>query len=292
MVVNKHGSFYMRNGWGTKIIDAVAEYPDIFTPLNEQIAIDNIGLGRVMIKALRYWAGAMGLCTESKGANGIILEPTEEFNYIATYDRYFQNNASLLLLHRNLATNIEEATAWYWFFNEWKGDSIDKEVFVDTFGPFLSINGMSVKQNTIEKEYNCLRSTYITEKTFDLQTIMDEDTYPFMGPLHILVQEGKKIRKRNLSKIDLRPELLVYSIIKDNVVEGNTAGIQINIDKLAEEKMQIGKYFLLSYTKMIEILLEAENRGYIHLYNNFGNRFVELSDINLAELIKRLYEGR
>lgn len=55
MVVNKHGSFYMRSGWGTKIIQAVEQDAMIFTPSSEQEAIDNIGLGRVMIKALYYW---------------------------------------------------------------------------------------------------------------------------------------------------------------------------------------------------------------------------------------------
>ena len=53
MVVNKHGSFYLRSGWGTKIIDAVKEDETIFSPNNEQAAVHNIGIGRVMIQALR-----------------------------------------------------------------------------------------------------------------------------------------------------------------------------------------------------------------------------------------------
>ena len=292
MVINKHGSFYMRNGWGTKIIDAVSNYPEIFSPANEQIAIDQIGLGRIMIKALRYWAGAMGLCTEEKGSRGIRLCPTEEFEAIAKNDKYFQQNVSLLLMHRNLAKNMDEATAWYWLFNEWKGEGIDKESFVNSFHPYLSINGMSVKQNAIEKEFNCLRSTYLTDKSFDLQTIMDEDTYPFLGALHLLQQDGKKIKKRHLSKADVSAELLIYAIAKDNM-DGNTiVGKQISIDRLAEDKGQVGRYFSLSYSKLIEILLEAENKGYIRLYNNFGNRFVEFLDVDSNELINRLYESR
>lgn len=292
MVINKHGSFYMRSGWGTKIIDAVSDYPEIFSPSNEQAAIDRIGLGRIMIKALRYWAGAMGLCTEEKGSTGIKLRPTEEFEAIEKYDKYFQQNVSLLLMHRNLAKNIDEATAWYWLFNEWKGDGLDKESFVNSFYPYLSINRMSVRQNAVEKEFNCLRSTYLTDKTFDLQTIMDEDTYPFLGPLHLLQQEGKKIKKRHLSKADISTELLIYAIAKDNMNDNSISGKQISIDRLAEDKGQVGRYFSLSYSKLIEILLEAENKGYIRLYNNFGNRFVEFSDVNSMELINRLYESR
>ena len=66
MVLNKHGSFYMRSGWGTKIQQAVNSDAAIFAPANEQDAIDEIGLGCVMIKALRYWADAMGLTYEKK----------------------------------------------------------------------------------------------------------------------------------------------------------------------------------------------------------------------------------
>lgn len=292
MVINKHGSFYMRSGWGTKIIDAVSNYPEIFSPANEQMAVDQIGLGRIMIKALRYWAGAMGLCTEEKSSAGIRLCPTEEFEAIEKHDKYFQQNVSLLLMHRNLAKNVDEATAWYWLFNEWKGEGLDKEKFVNFFHPYLSINGMSVKQNAIEKEFNCLRSTYITEKTFDLQTIMDEDTYPFLGSLHLLQQDGKIIKKRHLSKADISAELLIYAIAKDNMEDGTIAGKQISIDRLTEDKGQVGRYFSLSYSKLIEILLEAENKGYIRLYNNFGNRFVEFSDVDGSELLNRLYESR
>lgn len=292
MVINKHGSFYMRSGWGTKIIDAVSEYPDIFSPSREQTAIDTIGLGRIMIKALRYWAGAMGLCTEKKGNASIVLIPTDEFKVIAEKDKYFQRNVSLLLMHRNLANNKDNATAWYWLFNEWKEDDIDKERFIDSFHPYLSINNMSVKQNAVEKEYNCLRNMYMTDKVFDLKTIMDEDTYPFLGSLHILRKDGVKIVKRHLSKIEIPAELLVYSIAKDNMKDAPIAGMQISIDRLAEEKCQVGKYFSLSYAKMIEILLEAENKGYIRLYNNFGNRFVEFSDVAYGDLLYGLYGSR
>lgn len=41
MVVNKHGSFYMRSGWGTKIIQAVKEDNMIFSPSNEQACFYN-----------------------------------------------------------------------------------------------------------------------------------------------------------------------------------------------------------------------------------------------------------
>ena len=61
MQINKHGSFYLRNGWPTKIIDAVRDDAHIYSPNNELLDVDTIGVGRVMIKAMRYWATVLGI---------------------------------------------------------------------------------------------------------------------------------------------------------------------------------------------------------------------------------------
>lgn len=298
MVVNKHSSFYMRNGWGTKIIDAINNDVHIFSPSNEQKAVDEIGLGRVMIKALRYWSVSMGLSTEIKSTDGIAQERTEIFSVIEKNDRYFMNNGSLLLLHRNLATNIDEATAIYWLFNEWDLQTISKEEFVDGFHSFLAVNGMKIKKDAVEKEFNCVRSTYIGDSCFDIKSVMDEDTYPFFAPLGILKvtdnkedKKERKILKTHLQTKDIPVELLTYFVAEDNIEESKNK-MQVNIDKLLEEKMQVGKYLNIKYSHLIELLLEAENKGYISLNNNFGNRYIEFLDKDYKKLLTKYYTGK
>ena len=83
MLLNKHGSFYIRNGWPTKIINAINADHLIFSPNNELDAVDNIGVGRVMVKAMRYWASAMGLVTEDKISQGVTCNLTNLGNVIA-----------------------------------------------------------------------------------------------------------------------------------------------------------------------------------------------------------------
>ena len=77
MMINKHGSFYIRNGWPTKIIDGIQKEKHIFSPNNELNAVDELGVGRVMVKAMRYWTQVLGLAEEEKGQQGIanILSP-------------------------------------------------------------------------------------------------------------------------------------------------------------------------------------------------------------------------
>ena len=168
MVINKHGSFYLRSGWGTKIIQAVETDDMIFSPAKEKLAIDNIGLGRVMIKALRYWADASGLTTEVKVQGGISENRERLFDLISENDRYFQKPGSLLLLHRNIALNKENATAWYWAFNEMDKQSFTKDDFVEGLHYYLAVNGMTIRKEAVEKEFNCFKNTYIREKKFDI----------------------------------------------------------------------------------------------------------------------------
>lgn len=289
MVINKHGSFYLRSGWGTKIIQAVEEDEMIFSPANELKAVDNIGLGRVMIRALRYWTDALGLTKEIKVQGGIKEEKQKLFNLIEEYDRYFQRQGSLLLLHRNIATNKENTTAWYWAFNELDRQAFTKEEFVDGLHYYLAVNGMTIKKATVDKEFNCFKNTYIGEKRFDIKNAMDEDTYPLLGPLHLLrVNEERKIEKCFFTKSDIPLLILVYAIAMDNLEESSNRG-QISIDKLMEEKKQIGKYFPIRYSKLIDMLLEAENKKLITLNNNFGNRYIEFANIQYEKLLDEYY---
>lgn len=289
MVINKHGSFYLRNGWGTKIIQAVEADDMIFSPANEQKAIDEIGLGRVMIKALRYWADASGLTTEKKVQGGISERRTALFDLIEANDRYFQKPGSLLLLHRNIARNDKNATAWYWAFNEFDKQSFTKDEFVEGLHYFLAVNEMSIKKATVEKEFNCFKNTYLADKKFDIKTMMDEDTYPFFGSLHLLrINEDKKFEKTYLTKADMPLHILIYAIAKDNQEESIHQG-QISIDKIMEEKKQVGKYFPMRYSKLIDMLLEAENKKLLTLNNNFGNRFIEFSNVQYDNLLDEYY---
>ena len=252
-------------------------------------AVDNIGLGRVMIKALRYWADATGLTSEQKVQGGIREEKTDIYMLIDAKDRYFQKPGSLLLLHRNLARNDENATAWYWAFNEFEKQTFTKEEFVDGLHSYLAVNGMAIKKAAVDKEFNCFKNTYLGEKKFDIKTVADEDTYPMLAPLHMLrINDEKKYEKCSLSKTNIPLLILVYAIAMDNLEESSSCG-QISIDKLLEDKKQVGKYFGIRYSKLIEMLMEAENKQLLTLNNNFGNRHIEFADIQYERLLDEYY---
>ena len=123
----------------------------------------------------------------------------------------------------------------------------------------------------------------------DIKNAMDEDTCPMFAPLKLLyINDEKKLEKRSLSKADIPLLILVYSIAMDNAQESKTQG-QISIDQLIEGKKQVGKYFSIRYSKLIEMLLEAENKQLLTLNNNFGNRHIEFANIDYEKLLTQYY---
>ena len=292
MQINKHGSFYIRNGWPTKIIDTMDKSTKstfIFSPNSELDAVDQIGVGRVMVKALRYWASVLGITNESKTQQGVLHSLCELGALIAQYDSYCRDIGTLWLLHRNLARNLEDATAWAWAFNIYASKSFTKDEFVEAFYAYVQTNGGKYARSAMEKEFDCFKNTYVSDKAFDLARILDEETVPFFAPLKLLeCSDNGRFEKRRIDPRDIPAKILFYCILKDNEQHLLT-NTQINVDTLFEGINQVGKYMNLSYSTLLEMLQQLENRKWISLVNNFGNRYIEVRSINTTELLTDYY---
>ena len=293
MQINKHGSFYIRNGWPTKIIDTMdkqTQNTHIFSPNNELEAVDLIGVGRVMVKALRYWASASGITVESKTPQGVVHSLSEIGTLIAQYDPYCRHLGTLWLLHRNLARNFEEATAWAWAFNIYTAKTFTKDEFVEAFYAYVQTNGGKYARSAMEKEFDCFKNTYSSDKAFDLNRILDEETVPFFAPLKLLEYTGNGcFEKRRVESKDVPSKLLLYCILKDNE-DHLLTNTQINVDTLLDSTKQVGKYMNLSYSALLEMLQQLENRKLITLVNNFGNRYIEVKPTDTAKLLTDYYK--
>lgn len=289
MQINKHGSFYIRNGWPTKIVDAITRDPYVFSPNKELEAVDDIGVGRVMIKAMRYWAVTLGLSDESKTQQGVIHTLTPLGQTAARQDPYFQDKGTLWLMHRKLACDKEGATAWYWAFNELGARDFSKESFCEGFSAYLQKNGGKYAKSAVEKEFDCLKNTYVADKAFDIDRILNEETVPFFAPLGLIrYAGGGRFEMRRTGARDVPLAIALCCIIEDNG-EHLKENRQIGVDQLLEGSCQIGRYMNLSYAVLLEILQQLENQDRLALVNNFGSRYIQLRETEPEAVLTRYY---
>ena len=111
----RHESFALRYGWLTKGFQAFERDKDIFTSPE---AIVTLGVGKNMVNSIRHWLRAAQLVTITSDKK----EPTPLGTAIFSengWDPYLEDEATIWLIHWLLATNSQEATTWYWFFNHY-----------------------------------------------------------------------------------------------------------------------------------------------------------------------------
>ena len=100
-----HDSFYLREGWLRKGLLAVSENPAIFSSANLTKAIDVLGIGANMVKAVKYWLEVCFLI-EKNGSAKTFFSPSLLAKCIMEKDPYFQKNETLWLLHFFYSINV------------------------------------------------------------------------------------------------------------------------------------------------------------------------------------------
>ncbi|MGY6285446.1 DUF4007 family protein [Methylorubrum extorquens] len=110
-----HESFAPRYGWLPKLYDAIVDDPGLFA--DEDGAIARLGLGKNMVRSLRFWGDAFGLL----GAEGRMVRPTplavSILDPVDGRDRYVERTETLWKLHWALATR-GHLGAWNVVFDE------------------------------------------------------------------------------------------------------------------------------------------------------------------------------
>lgn len=158
MKFRAHDTFFIRKGWLSKGMRNVKIDPAVFMGAKGN-PMDILGIGANMVKALRYWLQAVKLTTEpNAGRREQSFTPFGEI--VFKNDPYIEEMGTLWFLHYMLASNKDEATAWYFFYNEFKQSEFNKEDFVKQLSNYIMINGEEVSERSLEDDYNCIINTY------------------------------------------------------------------------------------------------------------------------------------
>lgn len=289
MKFNRHSSFYVRASWPSKGLKAVDADPTIFSPNNEQKAVDEIGIGRVMVTSLRYWLVTMGLTSEGKNSAGKIEQKlTYMGEKIKEYDPHFQRIGTIWLLHSNVASNKEEATSWYWFFNEFQKQVFTKEQFIEELKLYIvhQQEKLNISESSLNRDFNCLKQMYLSDEMGEnISDYIEEGISSFFSRTGLIAKNEDHFEKINPLSNLLPKEILYYTILKN--LDADIA--QISIEEIYEGKNFLGKIFNLNYNVLLKKLHEMETQGYIHMFNSFGHNHIQLKEKNKDIILSDYY---
>ena len=88
---------------------------------------------------------------------------------------------------------------------------------------------------------------------------------------------------------DISLDIALYCILKDNE-DHLLSQRQIDIDTLLNGDRQIGRYMNLTYSSLLHILQMLENENRLSVVNNFGNRYIQIDNVDTNHLLDEYYQ--
>ena len=293
MKFRAHETFFIRKGWLNKGMKYVNIKPDVFID-KEENPMDVLGIGSNMVKSLRYWLQAVGLTQEpTHGRREQTF--TDLGRSVFNNDRYIEELGTLYLLHYKLVSNKTEATAWYYFFNEFAMAEFTKDDFVAAIQNYvlMSVEESSVALRSLNDDFSCIINTYLPRYKSNPSKISPENNIdcPFgeLGLVDVLNKE-KKIYKKSIPAPDSFDPWVVLAVIVDQAA-GRT---EIGLNELLTAHCNIGRVFNLDAITMLEVLHQIEKLGEIKIIRTAGldiiriinqHSFQECVDIYYANIV-------
>jgi len=271
-----HESFYCKSLWLKKGYDFVFANKNF----NDPDAVVNLGVGKNMVAAIRYWLRAFDLLDEGN--------PTEIadnlFNNENGKDPYIEDLGTLWLLHY-LLVKTELASIYKLFFVDFHREK-NNEFTREQLQLFLKRKNAETRyahlynENTVKRDIGVLLQNYIIPQ----KEKPNEDFSALLINLNLIKQaEDKSLYFNIKGKTELIPEIFLFAIIddkKDNNV--------ISFDRL----MDLALMFCLSKTELIDtILLLVEKYPNSLRYTDDGGirQLFFLQEIDKNKVLEQYY---
>lgn len=291
MKFRAHDTFAIRKGWLNKGLRNIEKASDVFIS-KENNPMDVLGIGANMVKSLRYWLQATGLTSEpNSGKRTQSLTPIGEIIY--KNDPYFEETGSLWLVHYGLATNIEDATSWYLFFNEFSMQEFSEDDFYKSLRKYITMQEDQTMPSAraISDDYKCIVNTYYAGKRNTGDELDPENNIECplteLGLVsYVATVQGNRIYRKCTPKNENIPDLIaLYAILKQ---VGNQKEVKISV--LQNSTNSIGKIFLLDTLTLLHVLYNLENAGYIKVVRTAGLDVIRiLTDFTPEECAQEYY---
>jgi hypothetical protein len=261
----RHETFHPRFGWLKKGLDHATRHPDLFRRVS---APAELGVGKNMVKAIRYWCLAFKILEEVPSRDNTRLkdvQPTDFGTRLLAddgWDPYLERGGSLWLLHWMLLKPPCVAPVWYAALNEFDGlDFTDKEL-VAAQRSFLSLQDEwpEIADRTLERDVSCfLRMFAGGNKAGDVAEDTIDSPFTALGLIAPIAGEGRHYAFQLGAKPSLEPDIVAFAAL-DFVVEREIPAATVSIPYLLHAKGGPGRVFSLTESSLLALLVAASER--------------------------------
>jgi hypothetical protein len=156
-----HETFALRYAWLPKAYRALRRDPATF--LDEDRAMVELGLGKNMVRSLRFWVEATGVATPGQNRELRLTDFAHAVFAKDGHDPYLEDQRTLWLLHWNLSTRREGPLfAWWFLLNHWPFPELTRSEALAAFSRESAKLGYSHSSVTLSQHLDAFLHTYFS----------------------------------------------------------------------------------------------------------------------------------
>ncbi len=254
-VFSGHESFACRYGWLPKLYEAVAKDGRLFG--DDERAILALGLGRNMVKAIRFWGQVFGLLEVQRG----LARNTELARRLLDIDQgldpYLEDPGSLWRLHW-FVTAHAGLGAWVTTFLELQDALVSRDRLIDVVRSRAAAARGSVTQRTAANHVDILLRTYDWARMDAATPGEDASGCPFQE-LHLI--ETSTVNGQTQVSVKRGPKAALdvgaFAFALKDYWEGTAAGSQsLSVRSMLVDRRSPGVVFRLDEGALLACLEE------------------------------------
>jgi hypothetical protein len=192
-----HETFACRYAWLPKAAHAVKIRQDLLTASQEDDAMVELGVGKNMVRSIRYWAEAAGViqpidgghAVTQFGADLLMGHKWEDGKCLAALDPYLEDIQTLWLLHWKMTTNpAAPLFAWDFLMNRFQEPELFASTVVRAFEREL-LQKNAITKGSLEQLWDVFLHSYVPTRGRKGEVREDNLDSPFIE-LDLLMPTG------------------------------------------------------------------------------------------------------
>ena len=215
-----HETFPCRYAWLPKAFAALKHNPSLFT--DEEAAMIELGVGKNMVRSIRFWVVASGVATSGKGGIYAVTDFGHAIFDAGGFDPFMEDVRTLWLLHWQLSTNSQQPLfAWHFLLNQWQHPEISREYVLEVFTKEAARLGRDLSRVTLEQHFDTFLHSYVPTRSRKGDVQEDNLDCPLIE-LELIQNIGEHTNEsggretiyafRREDKPDLPPPLFAYCV--------------------------------------------------------------------------------
>lgn len=160
-----HETFPCRYAWLPKAVRAIGNDAARFA--DDKQAMVDLGLGKNMVRATRFWVQVSGMAAMKNGSY-VVSDLGKQVLGDRGHDQYLEDVRTLWLIHWQLSTHVEEPLfAWDFLLNRWSHPEVTKSAALKAFRNEANRleRDRELSDITLDQHFDTFLHTYVPTKS-------------------------------------------------------------------------------------------------------------------------------